>query len=180
MFYRTSSVLSKMWRHSFLVNVVTVIHSKPDLGPGNMLARNDPYAGSKMTFPMRRLWTRWPVFKNCHVSRFCFIFQVIQVILSERTEEVDLSFVSITKPPGVPHREGMASNHDCIILWYKEGVGITIFSSNCCSADLFDFPRESFMFQDWDLTSWTGARWLQKAACWHAATFAAIFPGTLQ
>jgi hypothetical protein len=36
------------------------------------------------------------------------------------------------------------------------------------------------MFQDGDLTSWTVARWLQEAACWHSAGFAATFPGTIQ
>jgi len=36
-------------------------------------------------------------FKNGHISRFCFVFQVIQVISSGKffsAEEVDLSFIS--------------------------------------------------------------------------------------
>jgi len=60
------------------------------------------YTGSRINSgPLARSSNSEPDFNNGHISRFCFVFQVIQVITSEMictAEEVDRSFISITKP----------------------------------------------------------------------------------
>jgi len=55
-----------------------------------------PVAGS-IFGPLFQTHLSKQVFKNGHISRFCFVFQVIQIILSAKffsAEEVDLSFNS--------------------------------------------------------------------------------------
>ena len=60
-------------------------------------------AGSRINFgPLSRSSNSESDFKNGHISRFCPVFQVIQVISPGKfcsAEEIDLSFISITKPP---------------------------------------------------------------------------------
>jgi len=55
-----------------------------------------PVAGS-IFGPLSQTHLSKSEFKNGHISRFCFVFQVIQVISSAKffsAEEVDLSFIS--------------------------------------------------------------------------------------
>jgi len=66
------------------------------------------------------------------------------------------------------------------VLEYETFSRTVLRTFHACTRCCQNTPRQCFLFQDGDLTSWTGARWLQKAACWHAATFAATFPGTIQ
>ena len=60
-------------------------------------------AGSRINFgPLSRSSNSESNFKNGHISRFFPVFQVIQGISSGKfcsAEEIDLSFISITKPP---------------------------------------------------------------------------------
>jgi len=77
-----------------------------------------------------------------------------------------------------PPRNGSTGQ---VSLLEHEAFSRTVLGTpRTCTRCSQDEPRECFMFQEGSLTTWTVARWLQMAACWHDTTFAATFPGTIQ
>jgi len=62
-----------------------------------------------------------------------------------------------------PPRNG--STGQVPVLEHEKFSRAVVGTPRACTRCSYDSPREIFMFQDGDLTSWTVARW-QKVACW--------------
>jgi len=95
------------------------VESGPKIGPATSVT---PVAGSIFR-PLSQTHISKREFKNGHISRFCFVFQIIQVFSSAKffsAEEVDLSFNSETKQhPQISKPSFWKRDHEIIFYIYS-------------------------------------------------------------